>query len=139
MTTDEHAGDEPDRPDAFVKTLRFQMKLTQRDLAEKLGVHPRSVSNWETGTVTPTPAKLEQLQHLADVWRQSGQYWAPDGKVTHTNYYVMTFAQEPDTALSVLRSIKRRLDALTKDVENLIAQFERATATPIDIPKESTE
>ena len=41
--------------------LRRQAGLTQRELAETLGVHPRLVSKWENGEATPRPANIRKL------------------------------------------------------------------------------
>ena len=38
---------------AFIQQLRKENKLTQEQLAEKLGVSNRSVSRWENGTTLP--------------------------------------------------------------------------------------
>ena len=45
------------------KALREKHNLTQGELADKLGVTPRSVQNWEMGGVIPAPRRkmIEQL------------------------------------------------------------------------------
>ncbi len=47
-----------------VKRLRMRLRLTQTELAAKLGVHPISVSKWERGVVPisePTARLLAML------------------------------------------------------------------------------
>ena len=39
----------------FIAKCRKEKKLTQAQLAEKLGITDRAVSKWETGKVCPTP------------------------------------------------------------------------------------
>src|SRR5262245_50263254 len=46
-------------------TLRTRASLTQIELAEQLGVHRRSVQNWETGDSYP---KAEALQRLIAIF-----------------------------------------------------------------------
>src|SRR5262245_505687 len=48
-----------------ILSLRTRVSLTQVELAEQLGVHRRSVQNWETGASYP---KAEQLQRLIAVF-----------------------------------------------------------------------
>lgn len=49
----------------FLKTLRNENKMTQEQLAEKLGVNARTVSRWETGRNTPD---LDILIELAEIY-----------------------------------------------------------------------
>ena len=45
----------------FIAALRKEKKLTQEQLAEKLGVNSRSVSGWENGTCMPDYALFPLL------------------------------------------------------------------------------
>ncbi len=45
----------------FIQDLRKQKKLTQRDLAEKLGVSNRAVSKWESGISMPDLSLFKPL------------------------------------------------------------------------------
>src|SRR5215213_3371555 len=51
--------------------LRTRIALTQSALADELGVHRRSVQNWETGVSYP---KAETLQRLIGVFLQYGAW-----------------------------------------------------------------
>ena len=42
-------------------TLRTRVALTQIALAERIGVHRRSIQNWETGESYPKPETLQRL------------------------------------------------------------------------------
>lgn len=44
---------------SYLKQIREKAKLTQQDLASKLGVAERTISRWETGT---SPAALTAYQ-----------------------------------------------------------------------------
>ena len=52
-------------------TLRTGIALTQIELAEQIGVHRRSVQNWETGESYP---KAEMLQRLIAVFLDQGVF-----------------------------------------------------------------
>ena len=52
-------------PDATFHELLLQCRgragLTQRELAARLGVHPRSIQAWESGVTFPGAASLKAL------------------------------------------------------------------------------
>lgn len=52
---------------SFLKSLRNEKKLTQEQLAEKLGVSSRSVSRWETGNNMPDISLLIEMSDLYNV------------------------------------------------------------------------
>ena len=52
---------------AFMAACRKRKKLTQRQLAEKLGVTDRSVSNWETGVCLPDASLYRSLCDLLQI------------------------------------------------------------------------
>ena len=45
----------------FIAALRKEKKMTQEQLAEKLGVSNRSVSRWENGNTMPELSLLQAL------------------------------------------------------------------------------
>ena len=45
-----------------IKELRTKHGLTQKQLAELIGVIPRTVERWEAGDRSPSPQVLELLQ-----------------------------------------------------------------------------
>lgn len=47
-----------------LKTLRKEKKLTQKELAEQIGISQKSYSHWESGKNEPS---LENLIKLADL------------------------------------------------------------------------
>lgn len=50
-----------------VNKLRESAKLTQEEMAEKVGVNRTTVSMWETGKAYPRPDKLLKLEKLLGV------------------------------------------------------------------------
>ena len=51
----------------FISKLRKEKKLTQDDLAEKLGVSTKSISRWETGRNMPDYSILKDLCEILDI------------------------------------------------------------------------
>lgn len=52
---------------AFIAACRKRKKLTQLELAEKLGVTDRSVSNWENGVCLPDPSLYRLLCDILQI------------------------------------------------------------------------
>lgn len=52
---------ENNKTGAFIKTLRTEMGITQKELADKLGVTDKAVSRWETGKGLPEVSFLIPL------------------------------------------------------------------------------
>ena len=52
---------------AFMAARRKRKKLTQRQLAEALGVTDRSVSNWENGVCLPDASLYHSLCELLQI------------------------------------------------------------------------
>ena len=61
---------------ATITTLRYQLRLTQAELARLLDVDKQSVSNWECGRNQPWPARqaeiLETMRKVAPDKRECG-------------------------------------------------------------------
>ena len=51
----------------FIAECRKSKKLTQSDLAEKLGVTNKSISNWENGRSMPDLSLFKPLCELLDI------------------------------------------------------------------------
>jgi type I restriction enzyme M protein len=47
-----------------LKALRRRLKLTQKELGEKIGVHVVTVTRWETGAFEPSGLAVEKLDQL---------------------------------------------------------------------------
>ena len=54
-----------------LKELRQEKKLSQKELAENIGVHYRTLQNWENGE---SQIKPEKAQQLADIFGESVGY-----------------------------------------------------------------
>ena len=59
-----------------LKELRKKLNLTQRELAEKLGVQTSQVGGWETGYRALSPARIAQICAALNVrreWFETGE------------------------------------------------------------------
>lgn len=54
-----------------IKQLRIDNNLTQRDIADKIGITPTGISYWESGNAIPN---FETLKKLADFFNVSIDY-----------------------------------------------------------------
>lgn len=53
---------------------RRRKSLTQRQLAEQLGVHPALVSSWERGVHKPGPSNLKKLCQVLEITREEIEF-----------------------------------------------------------------
>lgn len=54
-----------------IKELRLKNNLTQKDIAEKIGLTPTGISYWESGNAVPN---YDTLKKLADLFNVSIDY-----------------------------------------------------------------
>ncbi len=59
-----------------IRAGRKRLGLTQEDLAETLGVHPMTVSEWERGVAQPKDVQIEKLAELLDTTPAALRYGA---------------------------------------------------------------
>ena len=81
-----------------IKPLRERLGLTQRALADALGVHPNTVARWERGELGISPAMVARLEQVASS-RPSGTV------VTRSSAVIL----DPHHG-AVLDALKRKLD-----------------------------
>lgn len=51
----------------FIAQRRKELDMTQKELAEKLGITDRAVSKWETGRSMPDLSLLQPLSHVLEI------------------------------------------------------------------------
>ena len=51
----------------LIAELRHEKKLTQKEVAEALGVCPKTVSKWETGRGFPDTSLIPELSNLLNI------------------------------------------------------------------------
>ena len=60
-----------------IKQARIEKGLTQRQLAEKVSVHPNAIGEYERGTVVPSFTIMARISEVLDVsldWLAGGYY-----------------------------------------------------------------
>ena len=78
----------------LIRALRTQKGLTQKELAEAVGVGDKAASKWERGLGCPDVSLLPELSRVLGVWLEallSGQIDANDqerGNMKKLNFYV---------------------------------------------------
>ncbi len=65
-----------------IKQLRIENNLTQKDIAEKLGMTPTGISYWESGNAVPN---YETLKKLADLFNVSIDFLIGNEKTNDEN------------------------------------------------------
>lgn len=50
-----------------LKARRKELKLTQKDIADKLGISYQAYSAWERGVKEPSKEKVKQLEQILNV------------------------------------------------------------------------
>jgi len=59
-------GKESDRVGARLRIARRSAGMTQKQLADRLGVEPITVSRWERGVTTPSIPRLQRIAELTE-------------------------------------------------------------------------
>lgn len=72
-----------------IKGLRFEQRMTQKNLADRLGLTPKMVSFYELGQRTPP---MDMLLKLTDIFNVSSDYLL--GKVDEKNSSIAIVAQK---------------------------------------------
>jgi len=98
-----------------IKELREEYRLTQKELAEKLGNVQRNISNWENGTSEPD---CETILKLADIFNVS-----VDELFGRDDY---GYDINSNNGESTLYSLIRRLDENQAEaIKSLILSFKK--------------
>ena len=73
----------------FIKDKRLELKMTQKDLADKLGISDRAISKWENGRGVPDVSLLSDLSKVLDVTIND----LPSGEVVKKEEYQQKFEE----------------------------------------------
>jgi DNA-binding transcriptional regulator YiaG len=66
-----------------IRALRRNLRLTQRELAEEMGVRQQTISDWEVGAYQPRGASATLLSIIAE--RANFEYKASSNRKAHRN------------------------------------------------------
>ncbi len=87
----------------ILKKLREESSLTQQELAKKVGVHYRTIQNWENGEVQIKPAKAKKL----------ADYFGVDIA------YLLGYSDDRKNEIRDIRQIKRIREKMNLSVKEL--------------------
>ena len=93
-----------------IKALRAQKSLTQRQLADKMGVSRGTIINWERGFTSPNQEELDKLHNIF------GPQKAESGDEYRDKYYAL-------------------LEKYNKCLEDQANDSKKNTVTASDVPK----
>ena len=65
----------------YLKEMRAKHNMTQRDLADKLEVHPKTVSSWENGNSCPNIHKILKAEEVFNAISQELTYADPEHSI----------------------------------------------------------
>ena len=110
-----------------IKELRTNAKMSQKDLADIVGVNQTAVSQWERGATSP---KHFQVQKLCQVFQVSDAYLLGmiDTKNVPTPEEVSTLPEAQE-----LRAV---MESLAPEDRQRVLEFGRGLAATAQIPKE---
>ena len=119
-----------------LKELRQEKKLSQKELAENIGVHYRTLQNWENGE---SQIKPEKAQQLADFFGVNVGYLLGYSEYRELEKALdkTIFSNYPDVETFLTQEIKELIGERTKDFyEYIDKQFYESyknTAVPPEI------
>ncbi|MFZ7151619.1 helix-turn-helix domain-containing protein [Enterococcus gallinarum] len=77
-----------------ISFLRNKYKMTQEDLATRIGVSKQTVSNWETGLKTP---RMGAIQNLSDLFHVSKSFIIEGNEETDSPEEIMNVYSQLDS------------------------------------------
>lgn len=113
-----------------IKYLRKAAKITQTELADKLGVHLQTVSKWERGISVPDISQLGEIASLCGVTLEKLLQMPEDGKVYSGKFDMQNMCNK----VAELRRNKGESQAELAEACNLsadsVSRWERGVSCP---------
>ena len=113
-----------------IKYLRKAAKITQTELADKLGVHLQTVSKWERGISVPDISQLGEIASLCGVTLEKLLQMPEDGKIYSGKFDMQNMCNK----IAELRRNKGESQAELADACNLsadsVSRWERGVSCP---------
>ena len=88
-----------------LKELRISRHVSQKELAERLGISQQTVASWEVGRTEPSNLFLSSLSDLFNV---------------STNYLLGKEAKNTQPLSSKQKTLLKDFESLTSDAQNMI-------------------
>ena len=94
----------------FIAELRKNKKITQEQLAERLGVNNRTISRWETGKNMPDVSLYKPLCEILEISVEE----LINGEKTNTNYLKQSFEKAIINTIDTNEKTKKKMNKLIK-------------------------
>lgn len=117
---------------SFIKELRTQKNITQKELAEKIGVTDKAVSRWETGKGIPDVSLLIPLSNVLGITVNElliGEKVEEEKKIEKCE----------ETIINTLTQSKKRISTLHKMIYALFAAVEAAAIYGITLTAQPSD
>ena len=123
-----------------LRTARRSVGLTQKQLAEELGVESITVSRWERGVTAPSLARLRRIAELTET-TVSDLVRAPDAATAHA-VELAALREELAETRELVNRVARTLDQLARlDPARLAVNVPRVVTSscgePLDVDREA--
>lgn len=114
--------------DSDVKKIREQLNVSQERLAEMLGVHPRTVQNWESGTTIPKAkhAILRELVLKSQKYAGGEEQSNINGDNINGNNVTVN-KTDTERLMELLASKEQSLAKAQEHIDKLLVIIERLT------------
>jgi len=98
-----------------IRTLRKKAGMTQKELAERVGLTPSFISQLEKNLISPS---LDSLLKLSEKLNTQPVYFLTEGETGPLQKMVITPAERQDVRLPALKGLDIKLQLLVSDVLN---------------------
>ncbi len=93
-----------------IKNLRFEKKLTQEEIAEKVGIGQSTYAQYESGKRKPSPEKLEKLAKVLNVSPNYLLGWEDESNMDKMTIYIDKLIENTVNEKIVWKYIEPYLD-----------------------------
>lgn len=104
--------------DLDIRKIREKLGVSQESLAEMIGVHPRTIQNWESGSTIPK-SKHAILRDLVIKPQQYAGGEQSNGNGNNINGNNVTVNNQPDTIEKLLDILAMKEASLAKAQEHI--------------------
>lgn len=114
--------------DFDIKKIREQLNVSQERLAKMLGVHPRTVQNWESGTTIPKAkhAILRELVLKSQKIRRGAEQSNINGDNINGNNVTVN-KTDTERLMELLESKEQSLAKAQEHIDKLLVIIDRLT------------
>ena len=108
--------------DLDIKKIREKLGMSQEQLAEMVGVHPRTVQNWESGSTIPKSkhAILRDLVIKPQRYAGGGEQTNVNGNNINGNNVTVTPGDSMDKILEILSMKEASLAKAQEHIDKLL-------------------